>query len=69
MPLQQPYGVIQFEHEERQLAIETAHKAACAGRLVAHARHLTLRLPATWPWATTLARAFIRLRTLRPASG
>src|SRR6266699_3687573 len=28
MPLQQPYGVIQFEHEERQLAIETAHKAA-----------------------------------------
>src|SRR4029453_18049049 len=33
----------------------TAHREDhhVAGGLVAHARYLTLRLPATWPWATT----------------
>jgi hypothetical protein len=44
-------------------------KLHVAGRLVAHARHLTLRVLATWPLATTLARALVRLRTLLPASG
>jgi hypothetical protein len=39
------------------------------GRLLAHIRRLTLRLPATWPWATALATAFARLRTLLPAPG
>jgi DDE family transposase len=35
-----------------------------AGRVTRHARRVTLRLQATWPWATTLARAFTRLRAL-----
>jgi hypothetical protein len=33
-----------------------------AGRLVRHGRRLRLRLQADWPWATTLADAFGRLR-------
>jgi hypothetical protein len=35
-----------------------------AGRIVAHARTTTLRLPRTWPWADALARAFMRLSGL-----
>jgi Transposase DDE domain group 1 len=35
-----------------------------AGRITRHARRLVLHLPATWPWATHLARAFARLRAL-----
>jgi Transposase DDE domain group 1 len=35
-----------------------------AGRIVRHARCVTLRLQRTWPWAVKLARAFTRLRTL-----
>lgn len=34
-----------------------------AGRLVRHGRRLRLRLQADWPWASTLADAFTRLRT------
>ena len=39
-----------------------------AGRLVRHGRRLRLRLQADWPWATTLADAFGRLRA-NPALG
>jgi hypothetical protein len=35
-----------------------------AGRIVHHARQVILRLQRSWPWATQLARAFARLRTL-----
>jgi len=35
-----------------------------AGRLTRHARRLTLHLPADWPWAGALARAFKRLAAL-----
>jgi hypothetical protein len=35
-----------------------------AGRLTRHARRLVLHLPAAWPWAAHLARAFARLRAL-----
>jgi hypothetical protein len=35
-----------------------------AGRIVHHARRVILRLQRSWPWATQLARAFARLRTL-----
>lgn len=35
-----------------------------AGRIVTHARGITLRLPRSWPWASALATAFARLRTL-----
>jgi hypothetical protein len=35
-----------------------------AGRIVHHARQFILRLRRSWPWATQLARAFARLRTL-----
>ena len=35
-----------------------------AGRLTRHARQLTLHLPADWPWAGAIARAFKRLATL-----
>jgi DDE family transposase len=34
------------------------------GRLVRHARIRWLRVPANWPWATALTRAFDRIRTL-----
>ena len=37
-----------------------------AGRLAFHARHATLRLPATWPWSGHLAAAFSRLQALPP---
>lgn len=35
-----------------------------AGRIVAHARRIRLRLPARWPWADALAAAFARLWAL-----
>jgi hypothetical protein len=35
-----------------------------AGKLTRHARRLTLHLPADWPWAAAIARAFKRLATL-----
>jgi hypothetical protein len=35
-----------------------------AGRLTRHARQLTLHLPADWPWAAAVARAFKRLAAL-----
>jgi hypothetical protein len=35
-----------------------------AGRIVTHARGITLRLPRSWPWADVLATAFERLRAL-----
>ena len=35
-----------------------------AGRLAFHARTATLRLPASWPWASQLAAAFQRLNAL-----
>jgi hypothetical protein len=35
-----------------------------AGRIVHHARRVILQLQRSWPWATQLARAFARLRTL-----
>lgn len=35
-----------------------------AGRIVTHARGVTLRLPRRWPWADVLAVAFGRLRAL-----
>jgi len=35
-----------------------------AGRIVTHARGITLRLPRSWPWAGVLLTAFQRLRAL-----
>jgi hypothetical protein len=35
-----------------------------AGQLTRHARRLTLHLPADWPWADAILRAFTRLQTL-----
>jgi hypothetical protein len=35
-----------------------------AGKLTRHARQLTLHLPADWPWAAAIARAFKRLAAL-----
>ena len=52
--------------EPKRLRTRLLHTA---GRLLTHARRLTLRLAATWPWATALADAFTRLRTLLPAPG
>ena len=39
-----------------------------AGQLTRHARQATLHLPADWPWAAAILRAFQRLRAL-PAHG
>src|SRR5829696_6112176 len=40
-----------------------------AGRLAFHARRATLRLQASWPWASQLAAAFARLHALPPPAG
>src|SRR5215217_4870479 len=40
-----------------------------AGRLAFHARRDTLRLQASWPWASQLAAAFARLHALPPPAG
>jgi Transposase DDE domain group 1 len=37
-----------------------------AGRLVRHGRRSRLRRQVDWPWATTLAAAFSRLRAIPP---
>jgi hypothetical protein len=37
-----------------------------AATLVRHGRRLILRLDETWPWAATLRRAFLKLRTALP---
>ena len=47
--------------EPKTLRYRLLHVAA---RIVRHARRAILRLQATWPWATALARAFTRLRAL-----
>ena len=39
-----------------------------AGQLTRHARRITLHLPADWPWAGAILRAFERLQAL-PAYG
>jgi hypothetical protein len=52
--------------EPKRLRTRLLHTA---GRLVAHARQLILRLPAAWPWAAALATAFARLQTLLPTPG
>jgi len=45
----------------RRCATRLWHTAA---RISRHARRLIVRLQRTWPWAHTLAAAFIRLRAL-----
>jgi hypothetical protein len=47
--------------EPKALRYRLLHVAA---RIVRHARRVVLRLQASWPWATQLARAFTRLRAL-----
>jgi hypothetical protein len=47
--------------EPKALRYRLLHVAA---RISRHARRLIVRLQRTWPWAHTLAAAFIRLRAL-----
>jgi hypothetical protein len=47
--------------EPKRLRYRLLHVAA---RLTRHARRVTLHLPADWPWAGAIARAFKRLATL-----
>lgn len=47
--------------EPKRLRYRLLHVAA---RLAFHARTATLRLPASWPWASDLAAAFARLKAL-----
>ncbi len=47
--------------EPKRLRYRLLHIAA---RLAFHARTATLRLPASWPWATDLLAAFKKLKTL-----
>ena len=47
--------------EPKRLRYRLLHVAA---RLALHARHATLRLQASWPWARELAAAFARLHAL-----
>ena len=47
--------------EPKRLRYQLLH---VAGRLTRHARRLTLHLPADWPWAAAVARAFKRLAEL-----
>jgi DDE family transposase len=49
--------------EPKTLRYRLLHTAA---RLAFHARRATLRLQHTWPWATALATAFVRLAALPP---
>ena len=49
--------------EPKALRYRLLHTAA---RLAFHARRATLRLHRTWPWANTLAAAFVRLAALPP---
>jgi hypothetical protein len=60
--------VLDGEHaicEPKRLRYRILH---VAGHLTRHARRLTLHLPADWPWAGAIMRAFKRLRAL-PAYG
>jgi len=63
----------------QQLTLEAEHRACepkrlryrilhVAGHLTRHARRSTLHLPADWPWAAAIMRAFKRLEAL-PAHG
>ncbi len=52
--------------EPKRLRYRLLHVAA---RLAFHARTATLRLQASWRWATDLAAAFSRLRALPPPAG
>jgi hypothetical protein len=47
--------------EPKTLRYRLLHVAA---RVIRHARRVIVRLQRTWPWATALAAAFARLRTL-----
>lgn len=47
--------------EPRRLRYRILH---VAGQLTRHARRTTLHLPADWPWAAAIQRAFKRLHTL-----
>jgi hypothetical protein len=51
--------------EPKRLCYRILH---VAGQLTSHARQTTLHLPADWPWAGAILRAFKRLRAL-PAYG
>jgi hypothetical protein len=60
--------ILDGEHsicEPKRLRYRILH---VAGHLTRHARRLTLHLPAEWPWAGAIVRAFKRLRDL-PAYG
>ena len=60
--------VLDGEHaicEPKRLRYRILH---VAGHLTRHARRLTLHLPADWPWAGAVMRAFRRLQAL-PAYG
>jgi hypothetical protein len=60
--------ILDGEHavcEPKRLRYRILH---VAGHLTRHARRLTLHLPADWPWAGAIMRAFERLRAL-PAYG
>ena len=51
-----------LEHcEPKRLRYRLLH---VAGRIVSHARGVTLRLPRSWPWADAMLSAFARLRAL-----
>jgi hypothetical protein len=55
---------LQGEHavcEPKRLRYRILH---VAGQLTRHARRVTLHLPADWPWAGAILRAFERLRAL-----
>jgi hypothetical protein len=47
--------------QPKRLRYRLLHVAA---RLALHARKATLRIHATWPWATALVTAFTRARAL-----
>jgi Transposase DDE domain group 1 len=48
--------------EPRTLRYRILHIAA---RIIRSARHVELRLPATWPWSRQLLRGYTRLDALR----
>ena len=48
-------------YEPKRLRYRLLH---VAGKLTRHARQLTLHLPADWPWAAAVAKAFKRLAAL-----
>ena len=50
-------------YEPKRLRYRILH---VAGQLTRHARRVTLHLPADWPWADAILRAFGRLQALPP---